>query len=122
MLKRIKILKKKKLNMKNKFGSFITIVICIAFLGSCLSQKTKPASDIPAGIETRVYQVFGMDCPGCHGGLEKLVNKIPGVFDSKANWKKKQIVVRIQKEGEVSDESIFEAIRRANFTPGKRKN
>ncbi len=115
-------MEKIKLNMKNKFGSFIIIVICVTFLGSCLSQNTKPAFDSPGGLETRVYQVLGMDCPGCHGGVEKLINKIPGVFDSKANWKKKQIVVRIQKDGDVSDESIFEAIRRANFTPGKRKN
>ncbi|MEE8377261.1 MAG: heavy metal-associated domain-containing protein [Candidatus Aminicenantaceae bacterium] len=122
MSKRMKIMEKMKLNIKSNFGLFITIVICIAFLGSCLSQKTKPAFASPKGLETRVYQVLGMDCPGCHGGVEKLINKIPGVFDSKANWKKKQIVVRIQKEGEVSDESIFEAIRRANFTPGKRKN
>ncbi len=69
---------------------------------------------------TRVYEVFGMNCPGCHGGLEKLVKKIPSVQQAKANWLKKQLVVMVRPEVELNDEDIYDAIRRANFTPGNR--
>jgi cation transport ATPase len=70
--------------------------------------------------ETRVYEVFGMNCPGCHGGLEKLVNKIPAIQQAEANWQKKQLVVTIRPGTELNDEDIYDAIRRANFTLGKR--
>lgn len=69
--------------------------------------------------EVRVYEVFGMGCPSCHGGLEKLVNKIPGVVDCEANWKEKRIIVETAPGAEVNDEDILDAIKRANFTPGK---
>ena len=69
--------------------------------------------------EIRVYEVFGMDCPGCHGGLEKLVKKIPNVQQAEANWVKKQLTVTVQPGAELNDEDIYDAIRRANFTHGK---
>jgi hypothetical protein len=69
---------------------------------------------------TRVYEVFGMNCPGCHGGLEKLAKKISAVQEAEANWQKKQLVVFVRPEVELNDEDIYDAIRRANFTPGKR--
>ncbi len=68
----------------------------------------------------RVYEVFGMNCPGCHGGLEKLVKKIPAVQEAKANWKEKQLIVIVRPDVKLNDEDIYDAIRRANFTPGKR--
>ena len=61
-----------------------------------------------------------MDCPGCHGGVEKLVNKIEGIEASEADWEKKTLVVAVKKDAEVSDEKIEEAVREANFTPGER--
>jgi len=103
-----------------KIGYSLSLIILITFFSSCLSERAKPALDSTEKIEIRIYEVFGMDCPGCHGGVEKLVDKIPGVLDSEANWKKKQIVVSIRRGEEVSDETIFDTIRRANFTPGKR--
>lgn len=74
------------------------------------------------GTEIRIYEVFGMDCPGCHGGLEKLVNKVPGVLESQANWKKQQLAVRVEEGSQLTDDEIFEAVRKANFTPGERLN
>ncbi len=68
----------------------------------------------------RVYEVFGMNCPGCHGGLEKLVKKIPDVQQAEANWVKKQLIVTVRPEAELKDEDIYDAIKRANFTPGNR--
>ncbi len=69
---------------------------------------------------TRVYEVFGMNCPGCHGGLEKLVKKISAVQEAQANWLQKQLVVTVRPEVELNDEDIYDAIRRSNFTLGKR--
>ena len=70
--------------------------------------------------ESRVYEVFGMNCPGCHGGLEKLVKKISTVQEAAANWQKKQLVVTVRSGSELNDEDIYDAIRRSNFTPGER--
>ncbi len=106
--------------MMRKIGYSFSLILLITFFSSCLSERATPALDIAEKIEIRIYEVFGMDCPACQGGVEKLVNKIPGVLDSEANWNKKQILVRILEGEEVSDEAIFNAIRRANFTPGKR--
>ena len=90
----------------------------------CGTSCTTTNSDVSVGCagdsETRVYEVFGMDCPGCHGGVEKLVKKIPAVQQAEANWKEKRLVVIVQSGAELNDEDIYDAIRRANFTAGKR--
>ncbi|MBW2605844.1 MAG: cation transporter [Deltaproteobacteria bacterium] len=76
--------------------------------------------NIPEGMEVRVYEVFGMDCPGCHGGLEKLIEQIPGVEQAEANWEKKRVAVMVRKGTKLNDEDVYDAIKRANFTPGKK--
>jgi hypothetical protein len=53
------------------------------------------------GTTTRTYEVFGMDCPGCHGGLEKLVEKIPAFRDARANWEKQRLVVWARPDAEL---------------------
>lgn len=65
------------------------------------------------------YEVFGMDCPGCHGGVEKLVKAVLGVEDARANYLKKEIVVTAAAGQSIDKQAVFEAIRKANFTPGK---
>jgi hypothetical protein len=73
--------------------TFVISLICLtAFLISCAFESTKPVIDSNENTETRTYQVFGMDCPGCQSALEKLINKIPGVLNSEANWKEKQVI------------------------------
>ena len=72
------------------------------------------------GHEIRIYEVFGMDCPGCHGGLENLVNQVQGVKTSQANWEKQQLKVALHPDVEVDDDAIWGAVKSANFTPGKR--
>ena len=86
----------------------------------CSTPNSNESVTFTKDSETRVYEVFGMDCPGCHGGLEKLVKKIPAIQQAEANWKKKQLVVSVRPGAELSDEDIYDAIRRANFTAGKR--
>ncbi len=88
----------------------------------CSTTNSNVSVKSTGDSETRVYEVFGMDCPGCHGGLEKLVKKIPAIEHAEANWQKKRLVVSVQPGAELSDEDIYDAIRRANFTVGKRIN
>ena len=73
-----------------------------------------------AGTEIRVYEGFGMGCPGCHGGLERLIDKLPGVLASQANWEDQRLTIKLALGSQMSDEEIADAVKRANFTVGKR--
>jgi copper chaperone CopZ len=98
----------------------ITAVLILGTLFGCGSGRKNLDELAHDGNELRVYEVFGMDCPGCHGGLENLIDKIPGVIASQANWKKQELQVVIESDSAVTDQLINDAIRKANFTPGKR--
>lgn len=97
----------------------ISIISMFAFVG-CGGAKTSFDNIDESNLEMRIYEVFGMDCPGCHGGLENLINGITGVVASQANWEKQQLKIIISKNTDVKDDIVFEAIKKANFTPGKR--
>ena len=97
----------------------LTVSVLLAWGAGCEEVNSVTAESLDQGGETRVYEVFGMDCPGCHGGLEKLVMKIPAVQQATANWVEKQLVVTVRPGVELNDEDIYDAIKRANFTPGK---
>jgi cation transport ATPase len=75
---------------------------------------------LDAGLEVRVYEVFGMNCPGCHGGLEKLVLRSPAVQAAEANWEQKKLTVTLKSGIGLDDEDVYKAIRQANLTPGER--
>lgn len=110
--------------MANKKALVFTgclIVIVLGGIAGCATDKPNAHEVAKQDIETRVYEVFGMNCPGCHGGLVKLVKKIPGVESAQANWKTKQLTVYIHNNASVDDKAVFDAIRRSNFTPGKRR-
>lgn len=94
--------------------------LSLGLMFGCNSPEHEMALNAPKGAEIRVYEVFGMDCPGCHGGIEKLVKKIPAVQDARANWQKKELAVVVRPGSQLDDEDIYDATRRANFTPGKR--
>ncbi len=106
--------------MRNLF--FLGIVFGFSMgLMSCAATERSVITEPPQqDLEIRVYETFGMDCPGCHGAVEKLVKKIPAVQDAKANWEEKELVVTVRPGAELNDEDIYDAIRRANFTPGDR--
>jgi copper chaperone CopZ len=105
-----------------KRNVFITTAAVIVFgcLAGCASSGIDFGKLSDEGCEIRVFEVFGMDCPGCHGGVEKLVNEVPGIRTSQGNWKQQQLHVAIEPGAEVDDEAITDAIKQANFTPGKR--
>ena len=101
-----------------------TLGVCALVVLGTLSLS---AVETPSGVadsassgETRVYEVFGMDCPGCHGGLEKLVKKVPAVENAQANFKEQQLTVVVAAGQSLEDESVHDAIERANLTPGER--
>ncbi len=99
---------------------FLTVSFLLFCGVGCDTAGPSSAVESMEASKARVYEVFGMNCPGCHGGLEKLVKKIPDVQQAKANWVKKQLTVTVKPGAELNDEDIYDAIRRANFTAGKR--
>ena len=105
--------------MKSTISISLAVTTLILLIG-CSAGRMQTVEVPGAGEEVRIFEVFGMDCPGCHGGLEKLVNKVPGVKTSKANWEKQQLQVILAAGADVTDEDIFAAIKQANFTAGKR--
>ena len=105
--------------MRYMFLPLVLFVLLFCGIGCNTASQSSAVESVEAS-ETRVYEVFGMDCPGCHGGVEKLVKKIPGVQFSQANWIQKRLVVTVDPKVKLKDEDIYDAIKRANFTPGKR--
>ena len=105
--------------MKKLSISLILILMPVLVTASVGSPDSSAIADSALTVN-RVYEVFGMDCPGCHGAVEKLVKKIPGVTDAKANWEEQKITIATEPGSDVNDEVIFDAIKRANFTPGAR--
>jgi copper chaperone CopZ len=98
----------------------VAMLILVCAVSSCKTGREKVDFLNDENLERRVYEVFGMNCPGCEPGLEKLVRKIDAVMDASASWKDRQLVVAVKQGMELDDEDVFDAIQRANFTPGKR--
>ncbi len=100
---------------------WLSMILAMAVLViSCSGSGKNISLTEEAGTELRTYEIFGMDCPGCHGGIEKLINKLSGVITSQANWEKNRLVIKLNEDNSISDEDVFKAIKDANFTPGKR--
>ena len=98
-------------------------MMCVSMMALCIvgcNQPEQYSADSMQADGMRVYEVFGMDCPGCHGGLEKLVKRIPAVQTAVANWQKQRLTITVRPNSELKDEAVYDAIERANFTPGKR--
>ena len=96
------------------------LFIFVSMITGCTSKHAK-APEIPDDDrEVRIYEIFVMDCPGCHGGVENLVLKIPAVLSAQADWKEQRLVVVVKPGSQLDDELVYDAIRRANFTQGKR--
>ena len=66
--------------------------------------------------DTLIYTVYGMDCPGCAGGLEKQVNKIPAVKDSEADWVKQELRVIMKPDSVLDIGELKKRVEKANFT------
>ena len=105
----------------DKWLPLITLAaLVLACAGCAATDHSVTAKPQGSGLEVRIYEVFGMDCPGCHGGLEKLVLRIPAVQAADANWEQKKLTVTVRPGTDLDDRDVHEAIRKANFTPGER--
>ena len=111
--------------MKNRFlllfALFMSITASSVFAGNVeksvlISEKDTTQNKVVC------YEVFGMDCPGCQSALEKQVKKIDGVAEAKASFKEKEVLITLKPGAKVSDEEIEDRIKKANFTPGKKKS
>ncbi|MDZ7776409.1 MAG: heavy metal-associated domain-containing protein [Bacteroidales bacterium] len=69
--------------------------------------------------DTLKFTVYGMDCPGCEGGLEKQVNKMKSVKSSKANWRKQQLKVIPTEGANIEIDALEERVKKANLTLDK---
>lgn len=104
---------------------FLLVFVSLIILATILftSSANNPKYQIPIDSLKKdsivCYEVFGMDCPGCQSALEKQLGKIEGVKESKANWKKKEVVISLDPNTNVKEEEILKRIKKANFTPGK---
>ena len=101
---------------------FIILLIGLAsffFISGCATAPEDSNSTVASG-NTITYEVFGMDCPGCHGGLEKNLLKVPGVTEAAANWKEQRVTLLVDNADAVSEAAINQAVEESNFTLGKR--
>jgi len=113
------------MNLTTRLFSVFSLV-CLLSVG-CASNASYPeqstsdavSSETSQGYE-RVYEIFGMDCPACHGGLTNIINEIDGVESSTANWETQRLTVTLKQGAELDEETIADAVARANFTLGKR--
>ena len=88
-------------------------------------SKAKSPANNPArslGPDTLYYQVFGMDCPGCHGALEKQIDKLSAVNFSRGDWVNQEVMVIVKKDSVLNEKELLEKIEKANFTPGEKVN
>jgi len=83
------------------------------------SSAVQKVTDTSAKV---VFQIFGMDCPGCHGGVEKLLKRINGIKSAKANYLKQEVYLVLEPDSILDEKAVQEAIEAANFTLGKRIN
>ena len=98
----------------------LAMALIIIGVSACASGNKDIDAELDQASETRIYEVFGMDCPGCHGGLEKILLKNPAILSAEANWVEKRVTIKVKFDSKLSDDDVHEAIKRANFTPGKR--
>lgn len=100
------------------YAIIITIISMSAVSGQGQTDQAESVATTgeAAKPDTLMYTVYGMDCPGCEGGLEKQVNKIPSVKSSNANWKRQELAVIVRKDSVLNIEELNRRVKKANFT------
>jgi len=99
----------------------LLLTIIFFYLSGCShSSGTVIPEEWSGQGNIHIYKVYGMDCPGCHGGVEKQLVDLDGVQAAHADWSRKQVAILLLTDREVAEDEIRAAIERANFTPGER--
>ena len=101
-----------------KHTLYLVLSALTAGLLGCSTPAPAPGTATASHAEIS-YIVYGMDCPGCHGGLEKNLEKIPGVMDASANWKQQTVSLRLAESDTVTAEQVKQAVEDSNFTLGQ---
>lgn len=102
-----------------KYAQMTAALSMLAMVAGCSTPASQMnQSNSPQNAVT--YEVYGMDCPGCHGGLEKNLEKIPGVLAASANWKKQRVTLSLEDAATVSTEQVTQAVEDSNFTLGEK--
>lgn len=100
----------------------IIILIAVLFLSTVLNAQNHAQVDSVNQIQqniqsdTLVFTVFGMDCPGCEGGLEKQINKIQSIQFSNADWVKQELRIVLAKDSTLNLDELEKRVKKANFT------
>jgi len=106
------------MNLRNLF--FIVGFVCLTSLMTEAKETSQGLMEMKvlqqSQQDTLIYTVYGMDCPGCEGGLEKQVNKIPAVKESNAFWMKQELIVITKKDSVLDIEDLKKRVKKANFT------
>jgi len=97
---------------------FAFMIMSPAAVGQSADDEKTQVAD--RKTDTLEFTVYGMDCPGCEGGLEKQVNKIESVETSEANWRKQQLKVIPEKGAAVDIKALEKRIKKANLTLDKK--
>lgn len=104
-----------------KLTLFITTFVVLMLTTSLHAQNkvkkdSSKSSTQSVKKDTLVFTVYGMDCPGCEGGLEKQVDKIPGIRFSKANWARQELKIVLHKDSVLKKEAFEKRVKKANLT------
>lgn len=98
---------------------YILLTAILFILIPTISQaqnNIKNESIIHNQADTLKYTIYGMDCPGCEGGLEKQVNKIPAIGFSKADWVNQELRIVLLKDSTLTIKELEKRVKKANFT------
>lgn len=99
--------------------SFVLLFL-FAFPAHIHAQANPAANPQPvtggSQSDTLIFTVYGMDCPGCEGGLEKQVNKISAIKYSKASWIKQELRIVVWQDSVLNAVELENRVKKANFT------
>ena len=90
--------------------------LSMSIYSQTISKEVVQQNENKSQSDTLTFTVYGMDCPGCEGGLEKQVNKIPAVKYSKANWVTQELIVVVKQDSILNRDELEQRVKKANFT------
>src|SRR5699024_10957718 len=88
-----------------------------------LNEKVQAASYETSNKETNqavqqmTYRVYGMDCPSCAATIEKGLDRLPYIIDSKINYNTEKL--QISMENNYSSEEIEKLLKQLGFTSAR---
>lgn len=96
----------------------IMAFMCLPILLNAQQQndKVNQIHDTYMQPDTLKFTVYGMDCPGCEGSLEKQVNKIGSIQYCKADWVEQELQIVLKQDSVLRISELEKRVKKANFT------